>query len=75
MIYIVVAYVIFLLIFLPLNFYIVFRVHEMGLVHDHTSTAITFLAAGIAVMLLISLVTIAAFDWPTTFSILKEVVR
>lgn len=72
MIYLLVAYVIFLAFYLPFNFYIVFRVHEMRLSHDHAMTVISFVAMGIAVVVFVSLITIAAFDWPVMFSIFSN---
>lgn len=70
MIVFLIVYIIFLAIYLPLNFYMVFRVHEMKLVeHDRSNTAISFFIAGIAIVILLSLITIAIFDWPSSFGL------
>lgn len=55
---IIAVYVAFLAAYLPLNFYMVYRVHEMRLSDDKTSLAMSFLVGGIGVFMLISLLTI-----------------
>lgn len=70
MIFIVIGYVIFLAFYLPVNFYLIYKVYDMRLYHDHGSTAINFLAAGIAVIVLISLITIAVSDWSLPYELI-----
>ena len=71
MIYLVVAYVIFLLIYLPFNFYIVFRLHELRISGDRASLALTFYIAAIALVVFLSLIVIAVSDWSGPFVILR----
>lgn len=72
MIILPILYTLFLAFYLPLNFYIIFRAHQMKLIKDRTDTAISFLAVSIGVVVLISLITIAVFSWSGPFNLLES---
>lgn len=71
MIYVVIIYVLFLALYLPFNFYMIVKIHDLRLEGESPSVAMNFLIGGIATVVLISLITIAAFEWPAQLSILK----
>lgn len=71
MIIIILLYVVFLLVYLPFNFYMVYRLYELR-IHRETPTALLFLILGVGLIVLISFIAIAAYPWPTTLDIFKE---
>lgn len=71
MIALVIIYIAFLAFYLPLNFYIVYRVNEMRLLRDRSSSALIFFIGAMALIVLLSFINIALTNWSQPLNIIK----
>lgn len=68
MIYLLLAYFLFLIVFLAFNAYMVFRLRQMRMKGDATGRAIKLYLWALGIIIIISAILIAISDWSKSFS-------